>query len=366
VENESERQCPILKFSKPELNEILKRFFDLGRKRDINEDNLMVAFIENGATAADVEMAKAALKESKIVIKQVNEEEKMQINDIEKIMSNASVDDPIKIYLRDIGKYPLLTGEQEIAIAKRMDMGDKEAAKELNQSNLRLVVHIAKRYVDRTPLKFNDLIQEGNIGLMKAVEKFDYKKGFRFSTYATWWIRQSITRAMADQARTVRLPVHMVETINRLIKTTKVLQQELMREPTITEIAERMEMTEGKILEIRRVSQDTTSMDSPLGDEGDGTMIDTIADLSIIKPEEDAYKKMLKIQLLTVISTLTPREQKVIRLRYGLEDGRCRTLEEVGREFAVTRERIRQIEAKAIKKLKNPNRQRRLRDFMHE
>ena len=280
------------------------------------------------------------------------------------MISEASVDDPIKIYLRDIGRYKLLTAEEEVEIAKRMAAGDEEAKVILNQSNLRLVVHIAKRYVDRTPLKLLDLIQEGNLGLMKAVEKFDYSKGFRFSTYATWWIRQSITRAMADQSRIVRLPVHMVETINRLLKTTKVLQQELGREPTTAELAARMEVTEDKIEEIRRISQDTTSIDSPLGDEGDGTIMDTIADPTIMLPEDETYKKGLKTQLLSIIASLTPREQKVIRLRYGLDDGRPRTLEEVGHLFEVTRERIRQIEAKALRKLRNPNRTRRLRDFV--
>ncbi len=349
---------------RPEINDLIKRFMELGKNREINEDNLTMALIEHDATAVDVEKAKQILTAAGIVIKKVNEDEKMRVEAIEKLMSEASVDDPIKIYLRDIGRYKLLTAEEEVEIAKRMAAGDEEAKAQLNQSNLRLVVHIAKRYVDRTPLKLLDLIQEGNLGLMKAVEKFDYSKGFRFSTYATWWIRQSITRAMADQSRIVRLPVHMVETINRLLKTTKVLQQELGREPTTAELAARMEVSEDKIEEIRRISQDTTSIDSPLGDEGDGTIMDTIADPTIMLPEDETYKKGLKTQLLSIIASLTPREQKVIRLRYGLDDGRPRTLEEVGHLFEVTRERIRQIEAKALRKLRNPNRTRRLKDFV--
>ena len=349
---------------KPELLELIKRFMEPGRSREISEDTLTMTLIEHDATAVDVEKAKQILTAGGIVVKKVNDDEKMRVGAIEKMISEASVDDPIKIYLRDIGRYKLLTAEEEVDIAKRMAAGDEEAKQILNQSNLRLVVHIAKRYVDRTPLKLLDLIQEGNLGLMKAVEKFDYSKGFRFSTYATWWIRQSITRAMADQSRIVRLPVHMVETINRLLKTTKVLQQELGREPTTSELAERMEVSEDKIEEIRRISQDTTSIDSPLGDEGDGTIMDTIADSTIIQPEDETYKKGLKEQLLSILSSLTPREQKVIRLRYGLDDGRPRTLEEVGHLFKVTRERIRQIEAKALRKLRNPNRTRRLRDFV--
>ncbi|MDR1917986.1 MAG: sigma-70 family RNA polymerase sigma factor, partial [Christensenellaceae bacterium] len=316
------------------------------------------------ATATDVEKAKSVLIANGVTIKHISEDEKMRLDSIEKMMLDASVDDPVKIYLRDIGRYQLLTAEEEVEIAKRMGDGDEEARMRLNQCNLRLVVHIAKRYIDRTPLKFLDLIQEGNIGLMKAVEKFDYKKGFRFSTYATWWIRQSITRAMADQSRIVRLPVHMVETINRLLKTTKLLQQELGREPMEEEIAIRMELEPERIREIKRISQDTTSIDTPLGDDGDGTIMDTVADTTVVQPEDDAYKKMLKTQLLAIIAGLTPREQKVVRMRYGLDDGRARTLEEVGREFKVTRERIRQIEAKALRKLRNPNRQRRLRDFI--
>ncbi len=349
---------------RPEISILIKRFLDLGRNREINEDNLTMALIEHDATAVDVEKAKQILTAAGVVIKKVNEDEKMRTDAIEKLISEASVDDPIKIYLRDIGRYKLLTADEEVEIAKRMAVGDQEAKKILNQSNLRLVVHIAKRYVDRTPLKLLDLIQEGNLGLMKAVDKFDYSKGFRFSTYATWWIRQSITRAMADQSRIVRLPVHMVETINRLLKTTKVLQQELGREPSTAELAARMEVSEDKIEEIRRISQDTTSIDSPLGDEGDGTIMDTLADNTIMLPEDETYKKGLKTQLLSIIASLTPREQKVIRLRYGLDDGRPRTLEEVGHLFEVTRERIRQIEAKALRKLRNPNRTRRLKDFV--
>jgi len=351
---------------RPELYDLIKRYMEPGRSREISEDSLTMTLIERDATAVDVEKAKQILTKAGIVIKKVNEDEneRMRVGAIEKMISEASVDDPIKIYLRDIGRYKLLTAEEEVEIAKRMAAGDEEAKVILNQSNLRLVVHIAKRYVDRTPLKLLDLIQEGNLGLMKAVEKFDYSKGFRFSTYATWWIRQSITRAMADQSRIVRLPVHMVETINRLLKTTKVLQQELGREPTTAELAARMEVSEDKIEEIRRISQDTTSIDSPLGDEGDGTIMDTIADPTIMLPEEETYKKGLKTQLLSIIASLTPREQKVIRLRYGLDDGRPRTLEEVGHLFEVTRERIRQIEAKALRKLRNPNRTRRLRDFV--
>lgn len=349
---------------RPEIVDVLGRFLELGKNREINEDNLTMALIERDATASDVEKAKKILIDAGVVIKKVNEDERIKYDAIEKIMSEASVDDPIKVYLRDIGRYKLLTAEEEVEIAKRMAEGDKEAKEVLNESNLRLVVHIAKRYVDRTPLKLLDLIQEGNLGLMKAVEKFDYRKGFRFSTYATWWIRQSITRAMADQSRIVRLPVHMVETINRLLKTTKVMQQELGREPTTNELAERMGVSEEKIEEIRRISQDTTSIDAPLGDEGDGTIMDTIQDNTTTQPEDETYKKGLKSQLLLIIASLTPREQKVIRLRYGLDDGRPRTLEEVGRLFEVTRERIRQIEAKALRKLRNPNRTRRLSDFL--
>ena len=354
-------------FSKPIMEDLLKRFMDLGKKHDyINEDNMLMSFVENEASAQDVQKAMYLLKKEGIFIKQTSESEREREDIIEKIMSDASIDDPVKIYLRDIGRHALLTSTEELEIAKRMSEGDPDARIKLNQANLRLVVHIAKRYVGRTSLQFLDLIQEGNIGLMKAVEKFDYTKGFRFSTYATWWIRQSITRAMADQSRIIRIPVHMVETINRLLKATRMLQQDLGREPTTQELAVALNLTPERIEEIRRISQDTTSIDSPLGEDGDGVVGDTIADTTIAEPTDDAHKLMLKEQLLAVINSLTPREQKVIRLRYGIDDAKPRTLEEVGREFKVTRERIRQIEAKALRKLRNPNRTRRLRDFIED
>lgn len=363
----SQEQLEAHEFSKPEVEIILKRFIDLGLKNEyINEDNLLMSLVESEATADDVQKAMYLVKKQGIFIKQASEGEREREDIIEKIMSDASVDDPVKIYLRDIGRVPLLTSDEELDVARRMSEGDLAARKKLNEANLRLVVHIAKRYVGRTSLQFLDLIQEGNIGLMKAVEKFDYRKGFRFSTYATWWIRQSITRAMADQSRTIRIPVHMVETINKLLKATRLLQQDLGREPTVIELAEKLETTPDRIEEIRRISQDTTSIDSPLGEDGDGVVGDTIADTTIAEPTENAYAIMLKEQLLSVIDSLTPREQKVIRLRYGIDDAKPRTLEEVGREFKVTRERIRQIEAKALRKMRNPNRTKRLRDFIEE
>jgi len=360
-----------LDWSKPEVELLIKRFSDLGKKNNyINEDNLIMTFVEGGATAHDVQKAMYVLKSEGIFIKQTSEDDREREDVIEKIMLDASIDDPVKIYLRDIGRHALLTGAEELETAKKMADGNdqerNEARQKLNQSNLRLVVHIAKRYVGRTSLQFLDLIQEGNIGLMKAVEKFDYTKGFRFSTYATWWIRQSITRAMADQSRIIRIPVHMVETINRLLKATRLLQQDLGRDPTVQELAKELNLTPERIEEIRRISQDTTSIDSPLGDDGEGVVMDTIADTTIQEPTQSAYGVMLKEQLLAVIGGLTPREQKVIRLRYGIDDGKPRTLEEVGREFKVTRERIRQIEAKALRKLRNPTRTKRLKDFLEE
>jgi len=285
--------------------------------------------------------------------------------ELEKLINQVNVDDPVKMYLKDIGKVPLLTPEEEVELAIRMENGDEEARKMLSEANLRLVVSIAKKHVGRG-LQFLDLIQEGNIGLLKAVEKFDHTKGFRFSTYATWWIRQAITRAIADYARTIRIPVHMVETINKLGKITRALTQMLGREPSISEIAKEMGITEEKVCEIQKIAQDTVSLETPVGEEEDSDLGSFIKDETIMSPEESAAVVLLKEQLLEVLGTLTPREQKVIMLRYGIEDGHTKTLEEVGKEFNVTRERIRQIEAKALKKLRHPSRSKKLKDFMDD
>ena len=276
---------------------------------------------------------------------------------------DISIDDPVKMYLKDIGKVPLLSAEEETELARRMQEGDEEAKKLLSEANLRLVVSIAKRYVGRGML-FLDLIQEGNLGLMKAVEKFDYTKGFKFSTYATWWIRQAITRAIADQARTIRIPVHMVETINRQIRVSRALLQELGREPTPSEIAEAMGVPEDKVVEIQKIAQDPVSLETPIGEEEDSHLVDFIEDDKTIAPGDVAAYAMLKEQLIGVLHKLTPREEMVLRLRYGIDDGRARTLEEVGREFNVTRERIRQIEAKALRKLRHPSKSKKLKDFL--
>ena len=276
----------------------------------------------------------------------------------------VSVDDPVRMYLREIGRIPLLTFDQELDLAKRILQGDEEAKQKLAESNLRLVVSIAKKYVGRGML-FLDLIQEGNMGLIKAVEKFDYTKGFKFSTYATWWIRQAITRAIADQARTIRIPVHMVETINKLIRTSRHLLQQLGREPTPEEIAAEMEIPVEKVMEIQKIAQDPVSLETPIGEEDDSHLGDFIQDEDSPAPQDSAAYTMLKEQLEEVMTTLTPREAKVLKLRFGLEDGKARTLEEVGREFDVTRERIRQIEAKALRKLRHPSRSKKLRDYMN-
>ena len=287
--------------------------------------------------------------------------------DMEKIdlsvPDGISIEDPVRMYLKEIGKVPLLSAEEEIELAKRMADGDEEAKKRLAEANLRLVVSIAKRYVGRGML-FLDLIQEGNLGLIKAVEKFDYQKGFKFSTYATWWIRQAITRAIADQARTIRIPVHMVETINKLIRVSRQLLQELGREPTPEEIAAELDMPVDRVREILKISQEPVSLETPIGEEEDSHLGDFIQDDNVPVPAEAAAQTLLKEQLDEVLSTLTEREQKVLRLRFGMSDGRARTLEEVGKEFDVTRERIRQIEAKALRKLRHPSRSRKLRDYL--
>jgi RNA polymerase primary sigma factor len=283
--------------------------------------------------------------------------------DINNLPDGISIDDPVRMYLKEIGKVPLLSADEEIKLAQRMENGDKEAKKKLAEANLRLVVSIAKRYVGRGML-FLDLIQEGNLGLIKAVEKFDYTKGYKFSTYATWWIRQAITRAIADQARTIRIPVHMVETINKLMRVSRQLLQELGRDPQPEEIAKEMEMTVAKVREIMKISQEPVSLETPIGEEEDSHLGDFIPDEDIPVPAEAAAFTLLKEQLIEVLDTLTEREQKVLRLRFGLDDGRARTLEEVGKEFNVTRERIRQIEAKALRKLRHPSRSKKLKDYL--
>ena len=279
------------------------------------------------------------------------------------VPKGVNIDDPVRMYLKEIGKIPLLTGEEEIELAKRMEAGDEEAKKKLAEANLRLVVSIAKRYVGRGML-FLDLIQEGNLGLMKAVEKFEYKKGFKFSTYATWWIRQAITRAIADQARTIRIPVHMVETINKLVRVQRQLVQELGRDPLPEEIGKEMNLDVDKVREIMKIAQEPVSLETPIGEEEDSHLGDFIPDDEVLAPAEAATFTMLREQLIDVLDSLTPREQKVLRLRFGLDDGRARTLEEVGKEFDVTRERIRQIEAKALRKLRHPSRSKKLKDYL--
>ena len=279
------------------------------------------------------------------------------------IPEGISIDDPVRMYLKEIGRVPLLSADEEIALAKRMEAGDEEAQKELAEANLRLVVSIAKRYVGRGML-FLDLIQEGNLGLIKAVEKFDYNKGYKFSPYATWWIRQAITRAIADQARTIRIPVHMVETINKLIRVSRQLLQQLGREPSPEEIAEAMEISVERVREIMKIAQELVSLETPMGEEEDSHLGDFIEDQDAPAPAEAASFMLLKEQLEEVLDTLTEREERVLRLRFGLDDGRARTLEEVGQNFGVTRERIRQIEAKALRKLRHPSRSRKLKDFL--
>lgn len=295
---------------------------------------------------------------------EVEEEEEIEVEKIDlSVPDGVSIEDPVRMYLKEIGKVPLLSAEEEIELAKRMELGDQDAKKRLAEANLRLVVSIAKRYVGRGML-FLDLIQEGNLGLIKAVEKFDYRKGYKFSTYATWWIRQAITRAIADQARTIRIPVHMVETINKLIRVSRQLLQELGREPSPEEIAAEMSMPVERVREILKISQEPVSLETPIGEEEDSHLGDFIQDDNVPVPADAAAFTLLKEQLEEVLGTLTEREQKVLTLRFGLEDGRARTLEEVGKEFNVTRERIRQIEAKALRKLRHPSRSRKLKDYL--
>ena len=302
------------------------------------------------------------LEEDDIVLEKDDDDEDTETIDLT-IPDNVNIDDPVRMYLKEIGKVPLLTAEEEVDLAQRMEEGDEEARKHLAEANLRLVVSIAKRYVGRGML-FLDLIQEGNLGLIKAVEKFDYRKGFKFSTYATWWIRQAITRAIADQARTIRIPVHMVETINKLTRVQRQLLQQLGREPSPEEISEVMDIPPERVREIQKISQEPVSLETPIGEEEDSHLGDFIQDDNVPVPAEAAAFTLLKEQLVDVLGTLTDREQRVLKLRFGLDDGRARTLEEVGKEFNVTRERIRQIEAKALRKLRHPSRSRKLKDYL--
>ncbi len=311
-------------------------------------------------TDEQMETMCAAVEEAGI---QVVDETTQEQNLYDQLIKEISMDDPVKMYLKDIGKVPLLSTDEEVELASRMSDGDPEAKRILAEANLRLVVSIAKRHVGRG-MHFLDLIQEGNMGLMKAVEKFDYQRGYKFSTYATWWIRQAITRAIADQARTIRIPVHMVETIHKQARVTRQLLQELGRDPYPSEIAKEMGISEARVIEIQKIAQDPVSLETPIGEEEDSHLGDFIVDENAIAPHDMVETTMLKEQLIGVLDTLTPREEKVLRLRYGIDDGRPRTLEEVGKEFNVTRERIRQIEAKALRKLRHPSRSKRLRDFI--
>ena len=346
------------------MNNALSKLIALGKTRNFLS-NIEIGeklTIECGADAQQLEEAMRIIRESDIEITdgQVKNAELKSIDTL--IGGDVGTDDPVKVFLKDIGRIPLLSADEETNLAKLMSDGDEDAKVKLTEANLRLVVAIAKRYVGRG-MQLLDLIQEGNLGLMKAVEKFDYTKGFRFSTYATWWIRQAITRAIADQARTIRIPVHMVETINKLARTNRILVQKLGRDPTPEEIAEEMALPVERVMEIQRISQDPVSLEMPVGEEEDSHLGDFLEDEKSKAPHDYAEAGMLREQLAAVLNTLTPREEMVIRLRYGLDDAHPRTLEDVGKEFGVTRERIRQIEAKALRKLRHPNRSKRLKDF---
>lgn len=352
-----------MQLSEQQLNELLKELIAYGKEKGyITSDDLCSRLEKVDATPEQFDEVYKGLEDNNIsVVNDINFEKEKDY--IDKIINEIAIDDPVKMYLKDIGRVPLLMPEDEVVLAELMLKGDCEAKKRLSEANLRLVVSIAKRYVGRGML-FLDLIQEGNLGLMKAVEKFDHTKGFKFSTYATWWIRQAITRAIADQARTIRIPVHMVETINKQIRVSRVLLQEFGREPTPEEIAIKMGIPVERVREIQKIAQDPVSLETPIGEEDDSHLGDFIEDDNAKAPSDVAAFTMLKEQLIGVLDTLTPREEKVLRLRYGIDDGRPRTLEEVGKEFNVTRERIRQIEAKALRKLRHPSRSKKLKDFL--
>ena len=354
------------KTKEDKFTQALNSLIELGKskKNKVSSDEVLAKVEKLLLDAEDMEEMYTKLADAGITVEELTLEEKVSLD---KIMGDGSTDDSVKMYLKDIGSVPLLTGDEEVDLAKMMTSDnpkDCEYAKNrLSEANLRLVVSIAKRYVGRGML-FLDLIQEGNLGLIKAVEKFDYRKGYKFSTYATWWIRQAITRAIADQARTIRIPVHMVETINKLIRVSRQLLQELGREPLPEEIAEEMNLPVERVREILKISQEPVSLETPIGEEEDSHLGDFIQDDNVPVPADAAAFTLLKEQLVEVLGTLTEREQKVLRLRFGLDDGRARTLEEVGKEFNVTRERIRQIEAKALRKLRHPSRSRKLKDYL--
>ena len=344
-----------------EDQEISEWFQDIGIEEE-QQEKIYETLEQNGIDVLRIPEIEEEPEDDEDII--LTEEDEVDVENIDlSVPDGVSIEDPVRMYLKEIGKVPLLSAEEEIELAKRMEQGDEEAKKRLSEANLRLVVSIAKRYVGRGML-FLDLIQEGNLGLIKAVEKFDYTKGYKFSTYATWWIRQAITRAIADQARTIRIPVHMVETINKLIRVSRQLLQELGREPTPEEIAKEMNLPVERVREILKISQEPVSLETPIGEEEDSHLGDFIQDDNVPVPADAAAFTLLKEQLGEVLCTLTEREQKVLRLRFGLDDGRARTLEEVGREFNVTRERIRQIEAKALRKLRHPSRSRKLKDYL--
>ena len=367
--------------TKVKVDEKIKDLMALAKKKKnvLEYQEITDCLAGLGLEIEQIERTVDALERSGIDVLRITEEEVLPVEDDDIILSEEdevdvenidlsvpegiSIEDPVRMYLKEIGKVPLLSAEEEIELALRMEQGDEEAKKRLAEANLRLVVSIAKRYVGRGML-FLDLIQEGNLGLIKAVEKFDYRKGFKFSTYATWWIRQAITRAIADQARTIRIPVHMVETINKLIRVSRQLLQELGREPSPEEISEAMNMPVERVREILKISQEPVSLETPIGEEEDSHLGDFIQDDNVPVPADAAAFTLLKEQLVEVLGTLTEREQMVLRLRFGLDDGRARTLEEVGKEFKVTRERIRQIEAKALRKLRHPSRSRKLKDYL--
>ena len=365
----SEKLVELLELAKKKKNVLeYQEINDFFKDQNLEVDQMEKVFDFLEASGVDVLRIKGndeeLILDDDMDIDKLDDEEEVELDKIDlSVPEGVSIEDPVRMYLKEIGKVSLLTADEEIELAQRMEKGDENAKKRLAEANLRLVVSIAKRYVGRGML-FLDLIQEGNLGLIKAVEKFDYRKGYKFSTYATWWIRQAITRAIADQARTIRIPVHMVETINKLIRVSRQLLQELGREPSPEEIAEEMDMSVDRVREILKISQEPVSLETPIGEEEDSHLGDFIQDDNVPVPADAAAFTLLKEQLIEVLGTLTEREQKVLRLRFGLDDGRARTLEEVGKEFNVTRERIRQIEAKALRKLRHPSRSRKLKDYL--